>query len=299
MPQPPFNALAAKLRRLLESKAVDGANLFLVSGNFIFLVCNNFDASAAFLLAYAAWSAGYLAVICLELLLSLCAYGVRLCTSDAHFLMDVLVVVWSVGATYMTGKLKFAISLMRVFRLPGLLERLGLWRKSDMYTAMMETLKISIPKLVKIAWLLLIVIYVFAALCVQVLGNVKTNSRISHTARFHDMWSAFKTVMTISLDFSLSLSLCICVCVCLDLFSVLTRGVPLASQLFQIIFGDEWCAPLPSCLPLCVRQRACGMHYEHASPACDSAAPRSGTCSKSDRHVCTRGSASACWLPCD
>jgi hypothetical protein len=55
VPQPPYNAMAARLRWLLESKALDAFNLFLIGGNFVFLMCNNFDASTGFLLAYYGW----------------------------------------------------------------------------------------------------------------------------------------------------------------------------------------------------------------------------------------------------
>jgi len=155
-------------------------------------------------------SAAYLSVILLELLLSLLAFGARLCAGDTLFLMDVVIVCWSVGATWMTGKLKFAISLVRVFRVPGLLERLGLWRKSDMYLAMIETFRISLPRFLKIFWLLFLLVYITAALCVQVFGNVKTNARISRTAKFSDMQVAIQTLM-------------------------------------QIIFGDEWHQIMEDC----------------------------------------------------
>ena len=130
---------AATPHQALESKAADYTELFFILGNFIFLMCNNYDASVAFSLAFYIWSAVYLSVIALKMLLSLLAYGVTLCGLDRFFLIDAFVVVVAVGATYMTGNLKFAVSFIRVFRVPGALERLGLWHKSEMYLGVCET----------------------------------------------------------------------------------------------------------------------------------------------------------------
>jgi hypothetical protein len=122
--------------------------------NFIFLICNNADPSPAFRLAYYLWSSFYFTTISLQLLLALIGYGLRLCSSDMFLLADVLVVVWAAGATLMTGSLKAAVTCLRIFRVPRLLERLGLYKRSDMYHAVVESLTIAIPQLSRILYLL-------------------------------------------------------------------------------------------------------------------------------------------------
>ena len=110
----------------------------------------------------------------------------------------------------MTGRLKFACSLLRVFRLPALLERLGLWRRSEMYQAIVETLRITMPQLLKILNLLVLLLFISASFCVQVFGGIKTGTRLGRTANFEDVPRAFLTLL-------------------------------------QIVFGDEWHEIMDDC----------------------------------------------------
>jgi len=216
-PEPPYNAISTRVRVLLESRYADYLDLFFVLSNFIFLMCNNQNASLAFLYSFYMWSATYLGVIVLKSVLTLVGYGFRICRSDTFFLIDLLVIIWAVGATYMTSSLKFAVSFLRICRVPSQLERLNLWIKSEMYLALIETFRLSALDFVKVFYLLGLVVYITAAFCVQIFRDTRFGTRLSHTANFQDVPAGFMT-------------------------------------LTQIIFGDEWHSIMDDCSvqqPLC------------------------------------------------
>jgi len=129
---------------------------------------NSWDAPTSFRIAQAGWSLLFLTFIGLELLARLFAHGASACLRSPLVLLDCIVVVWAVGATAMTGKLKFAVSLLRILRLPEQFERLGVWRKSNMYRALVDTLEMCFLEFVKVFVLICISTFVLAGTCVEV-----------------------------------------------------------------------------------------------------------------------------------
>lgn len=169
---------------------MDAFNVLLMLTTFGFLMANSANASEAFLYAFRAFAFFYLFVVSLQLLATTIAHGLTASAGDVGVVLDFVAVAGCIGVMILTGKLKFGISLLRIFRLPGQLERLTPYTKSTMFIALVETLTFCVPEFCKIILLLLIAIYIFAGWCVPVFGNTRFGFRISSSANFQSLPNA-------------------------------------------------------------------------------------------------------------
>lgn len=191
--QAPSHPLRDPVFRFMQRyhRAVDSVMLVCILGNTMALAVVYFGASDAYLLALERVNIAFVLVFCVEAMLKLVAYG-SLYWRDYWNVFDFVIVFASVIGVLVSaagiGSMVAAIRVGRVLRMLRLIKRLHTLQ------LLFERLLLSLPGVGNIAALLMLFLFIYAAIGVQLFAPVMLQSTLSEHANFQSFGTAVLTL---------------------------------------------------------------------------------------------------------
>ncbi|KXZ52367.1 hypothetical protein GPECTOR_9g411 [Gonium pectorale] len=189
-PARPAHKARAVLYDITMSKYFDGLVLSVVVINVAFMAMVHANMSDAWKAVMSISNAVFTAIFAVEAALKLTAFGPRSYLRDGWHLLDGFVVLVSTASVVLDFSDTRNISFMPVLRVLRVVRVLRLIRSAAGLQKLMRTLIASLPALANVGSVLLLFLFIYAVIGINLFGGIKRGEYLSDYANFDSFGSA-------------------------------------------------------------------------------------------------------------